>query len=492
MKIKKLLFTTLTFSIGSFPITISSCSTEKAATDISDIVGEDSVAVNEKSIYYAALLPKDTNDKIIWSVDNTSFATIDENTGELFGISVGEVNVTATCSSNQSITRSKTVLIIPERTREIDIIGPDNVSLYSKDISFRAKITPDYLGDSVQWSIDDEEVASIDKETGKLDTKEMGSVKIIATSTKNPNVSGSKYIYITNPKPISWETDDWRTIAFYAEQGIDALADAYPDEYKSENAQTHKIKNSFIGSTKQMVIDDPLVEDNSYSYNFRVIGTEYDTIAESSQKATLTWELNNLITTNGDPWLTGAHPIPWTKYAVLGEMFDNAWMVEDNVWSSDVRKYFIDTMEHMLTETLGENTIKTVIKKTPSGLKLDNVVESEEKLFPLSINEIYSSEVIYSHALTKEKADIYTQCGEQYQFFKNAIGDKGMDVEIDELKKQGIDKEIERYWLRTPYITNEDCVHVWHITSDGKCETVKTKQDDSTSTYMPYSFCFCM
>jgi uncharacterized protein YjdB len=145
-----------------------------------NISGPQSILLGETASLTAKLLPVNTTDKnIVWSIDNTTIASIDEQ-GNLITHDVGIVIVTAI---QKDVSASLTIEILPVKVDGIiirsntegKIIKGDTIDFYADVSPYNAKF-PD-----VTWSVSNPKVASID-EDGTLVALKLGTTIIKATS----------------------------------------------------------------------------------------------------------------------------------------------------------------------------------------------------------------------------------------------------------------------------------------------------------------------
>lgn len=490
------------FCLPTLALQTTSCGSRGVKpTSISDIVGDDEVEVGETSKYFVTVLPDDIKQEIEWTVDNEDAATIDFETGALTGVAVGEVTITAKVKKYESLVSTKKITIVPSSDRKIEIIGPDTVHLYSKPVTYSAKIEPEDPTDTFTWSVGDKEVATIDSTTGKLSTNTMGYVKIIATSTNHPDCSTDMFVNVDAPVAESWSSDDWRIISYFANQGLEALAKAYPTEYHRSNSDSHKIGDSFVGSSKRIYIPDFSSNwgNGVYAYDAFVIGENHDDLADGSGKAALTFQLDEVLSTYIGGGRYTSDQVTWSKYPLQFDWYDNCWYAPGDVWQSNYRIELENKVLPAMVELAKQPIFKQVKKTTPVGLKTLDTITTNEYLFPLDLSEIFNHDAILAATDDLSKgANVYVQCGDQYEYYKQFF-DESVVVELDganpypELDRYQYDyRETWGYWLRTPFVDNENQKFVLQIDESRikKCPVL----DDGTGSPTPSSviFCFCI
>lgn len=95
-----------------------------------------------------------------------------------------------------------------------------------------------------------------------------------------------------NDKPVAsnFNTDSWDTVAYYANQGIDALCNAY-----------HHDANWFVDQKRKIIA-------NNIEQEVRVIGINHDQCVENNRIATLTFQFTHLFAdVNGNQISTSWH-----------------------------------------------------------------------------------------------------------------------------------------------------------------------------------------
>lgn len=164
----------------------------------------DSVVNGEKLQMTAVVTPDDaTNDSVTWSVEaGTGTATISE-TGELTATGVGTVTVVATAKDGSGVSGELeiTVTAAPVAVTAIEVTAENDAESVAigYTLQMTAVVTPEDATDkSVTWSVDDEDVATIDEE-GLLTALSEGTVTVKATANDESEVVGELEITVTEP-----------------------------------------------------------------------------------------------------------------------------------------------------------------------------------------------------------------------------------------------------------------------------------------------------
>lgn len=184
-------------SVGKVTITAKSVSENvKATIEIEvvlpdptnvTIIGPNETRVGEQIQLMAVIAPALANQQVIWSVDNESLATIDEN-GKLTALAKGQVKVIARSKVKEEVFAEYTITIILVEPTSITISGSNEIYLGQvQTVQYTATVLPAGVSQSVIWSVDNESIATIN-ENGLLTPLAVGTVKIIARSAVKEEV----------------------------------------------------------------------------------------------------------------------------------------------------------------------------------------------------------------------------------------------------------------------------------------------------------------
>ena len=187
------------------------------------------IARTQKEFPKYGFLPENASDKKLrWSSNNTSVATVDENSGEVTGgMTLGNATITATLVANTEVTGSYNVEValfpvtavkLSENKLEIEPKG--DATLKYEIFPFNADIK------SVKWSTSDETIATVD-ENGLITGIEEGEVIITVTTDDGPYtddclvtvaVGGTEFVR------VDADLDDWsgKYLIVYEAQAVNA------------------------------------------------------------------------------------------------------------------------------------------------------------------------------------------------------------------------------------------------------------------------------
>ena len=199
------------------------------------------IATNETCTLGVSTTPKYAENKIKWSVDDTSIATIDEETGKLTPVQVGTVTITAV-DENTNITKTCTITISAAfdpnaKPTSITVTGETECFVGYK-IQLTAQVFPAGVSQKVTWTVNDQSIATID-EDGNLTALKPGNVRVKATSVADPSISSSNFRVTIEEEPPKPEKPNLGGYEIIIMNASSALADIDP------------FLDGYIGSDKQ-------------------------------------------------------------------------------------------------------------------------------------------------------------------------------------------------------------------------------------------------
>jgi hypothetical protein len=167
---------------------------------LSPIEGSLSVTVGQDAVYTTSVTPSDADQAVIWSVDNPTLATISSE-GVLHPLAAGTITITATRVLDDTESVSLVVSILP--LEDLTPVAVEAVNHISGRVSLTAgeseqyttSVTPLDADQSIIWSIDHNEIASISA-SGLLTTTSAGTVKVTATSASDSSIKAEIIITI--------------------------------------------------------------------------------------------------------------------------------------------------------------------------------------------------------------------------------------------------------------------------------------------------------
>ncbi len=189
------------------------------------INGESTFYFNGVKKSYSVSFTGECPDKtIVWSVNKSTVASINEKTGVLTPFRGGSVVVTATSSYNPAV-KATMAVSIKYYPFTATVSGPDTISKANRITQYKLALSNQTINDnSASWYVDDESVAVIDEHTGKLIPYKNGTVTVIASSNYNPTVMASKKVTIT-------DQDELATITYHP--GTTDTVMSLPDPQKA-------------------------------------------------------------------------------------------------------------------------------------------------------------------------------------------------------------------------------------------------------------------
>jgi uncharacterized protein YjdB len=163
----------------------------------------DSVETNSSLQFSATVLPVNANDQTFtWSVNNTDIATINKSTGLLSAKTTGTVEVTVTANGNSGIKSTYSIIVFQPNVVINSIALNSNTD--SIEVNETLKITATVLPENasyqtITWSVNNTEIATINKSTGLLTAKNTGTVLITAEANDDSGVSSKLSIEVYQP-----------------------------------------------------------------------------------------------------------------------------------------------------------------------------------------------------------------------------------------------------------------------------------------------------
>lgn len=135
--------------------------------------------------FTAEVLPKiATNKSLVWTVDNSDIATVDEN-GKITALALGSTTVIASATDGGGVSARSTVNVVPTPVESIYINTPERTEFkVGETIALTATVLPEDASDkSVTWTGNDSNIAIVDDASGMVTAKNVGEVTITVTSS---------------------------------------------------------------------------------------------------------------------------------------------------------------------------------------------------------------------------------------------------------------------------------------------------------------------
>ncbi|MBS5146083.1 MAG: Ig-like domain-containing protein, partial [Butyricicoccus pullicaecorum] len=163
-----------------------------------------SLKVGESKTFTAQITPADSDDKIIWSVENgANLIDIDASTGKVTAKSKGSASVKAASSKYPASSATAVVEVtdstqpdIPVQSVQID--GGDFSIEKGQNKTLTATVLPEGANQSVTWSSDASNIVSVDQTTGFLQAVSAGTAHITATSAADKDKTHTITVTVTD------------------------------------------------------------------------------------------------------------------------------------------------------------------------------------------------------------------------------------------------------------------------------------------------------
>lgn len=175
----------------------------ESISTVSNAVG-DSVSVNNTLQFSYEVLPIDaTNQTVVWSVDNSTVASIDAATGLFSAMAEGIVTVTAKSNDGSGIISEQLILVYSPTIFVNSIVASSETEVDSVEINSTLKMIVEVLpvnasNGTVTWSVDNEDIASVNS-TGLITGKSEGIINVTVTANDGSGVNETKTIVVYNP-----------------------------------------------------------------------------------------------------------------------------------------------------------------------------------------------------------------------------------------------------------------------------------------------------
>lgn len=152
----------------------------------------------EKKKATFSVLPIDANQECLkWSCDNSSIASIDEKTGEITALKVGDATITATVDDGSGISASTVVHVTPLKVHSMQFAEPKiTVSGIKTEKLTLTLNSPEVDNKAIKWTSLTPNIATI-TEDGTITGLKMGTAQVKATTMDGSNISKTFDVLIT-------------------------------------------------------------------------------------------------------------------------------------------------------------------------------------------------------------------------------------------------------------------------------------------------------
>jgi hypothetical protein len=159
------------------------------------INGPQTIFVGQEITLSASVLPTGAIQRVFWSVDDTTIATINTQ-GRILGLSRGVVTVKATSFDDEQIFATYQIEVDFAQPVSLNINAIQGV-LIDQSVQLQAVVSPVTANQQVIWESSDPLIASITPQ-GLLTGMSSGEVTLTATSADNENVFKTVTIFVTD------------------------------------------------------------------------------------------------------------------------------------------------------------------------------------------------------------------------------------------------------------------------------------------------------
>ena len=159
------------------------------------INGSSNMTVNGEQTLTATVKPDDASNKTVtWSSSNTEMATVDQNTGKVTALKVGEATITATATDGSGKSGSikikvESADILVSEIKVSNEEGKTSVKI-GETLDLKAEVMPEEATiKDLTWKSSDSKIATVKQ--GKVTPVSVGEATITATATDGSGKSGS-------------------------------------------------------------------------------------------------------------------------------------------------------------------------------------------------------------------------------------------------------------------------------------------------------------
>ena len=255
------------------------------------------------------------------------------------------------------------------------------------------------------------------------------------------------------PDPVSFSEDSWKTI--------------------QKAVQTGNTSKYNVGDTKKVTIASHINDCDSANEYEDVDGEEYKCESrEELEKQMLVRISNKSECTNGETSETACGFV--VEFVDIIEKH-NYNKLDTNVggWrDSELRKYINDTLYHALPNDLQSIIATTKVISGHGGTAGETNFETQDKLYLLSMEEIYEDAASSNHATWDPSIIFDTSVGtsRQLDYYKNqGVTTNNYAGAIKHYKDETI-SEYDEWWLRSAWNDTEETFNffiIWDGDSDG-------------------------
>ena len=231
------------------------------------------IKVNETLQLNVKVYPEKANQDVNWTSSNISIATVSES-GLVTAVAKGNVEIIAESKQDENVKQTFALIIEEAKPEEVN---PESITLTTENnvttckagesIRVTATVLPAEANQSVEWSVSNSEVATVNR--GIVTALKEGTVEVKATAKNNDSVFAT--ITLTfEPSDGPVTTVDWENTEYSShELYLTAKADTplkvkgvvvYVGSVADDNTVNYVIQNGTTGYYvyKQNVIDFPI------------------------------------------------------------------------------------------------------------------------------------------------------------------------------------------------------------------------------------------
>ena len=375
---KLLVFFSLVFVMGL----MAGCATAVEGITITSENNVRTIKVNETLQLNAKVYPDKANQAVIWTSSDASIATVSES-GLVTAVAKGNVEIVASAKQDENVKQTFALIIEEAKAEEIN---PESVTLTTENnvttvkagesIKITATVLPTEANQSVEWTVSDAEVATVNR--GVVTGLKEGTVEVKATAKNNANIFATITLTV-EPSDGPTATIDWENTE-YSSHELYLTAEAetplkvkgvvvYVGSVQSDNTVNYVIQNGTTGYYvyKQSIIDFPIEVGKVYEVGgFKKYYSGLNEIVDVEHFVELNEEITYTVNS-----LEGLNPTDLTAM----EPFHAAFVSGKGTFIS---ASVSDTKAYNFTATV--NGFETTLRVDPTNMSTEEFTEINQKL----------------------------------------------------------------------------------------------------------------
>ena len=171
---------------------------EVLVTSVSVSPARKTMTVGDTAYLHEIVCPPDADNKeVVWSSSDLSVVTVNYTSGLIFALKAGIADVYATAKDGSGISGVCEITVNPPVGVQSVQVSPTTLILDIDETAvLEVTVEPaDAADKSIAWCSSNEEVVSVDNETGQIQARQLGQANIYAVSQDNNEKFGVCFVY---------------------------------------------------------------------------------------------------------------------------------------------------------------------------------------------------------------------------------------------------------------------------------------------------------